>query len=510
MQAIYRYRFFPLITLLVAGGISVFAFAPFRHGFVISLSIILLFWVMDSFDKNLSKWKLFGYGYVYGMAYFNSQGYWIYPSLYKIMGAGVGVSMLAQLGITGFVSIYIALSVFCYTRSKTRHRVFNVAFLYPSYWVLFEWLRGWFLGGVPWCDVGYSQVNNVFFKGLYPILGNYAVSWIIVSLSGVVYLLLNHKTIPLTRSQLRGIVIYAVTIFMLGLGTQNIVYTTPYGRPLKVSMLQGNIAEVAKWSTNENLNVYTTLVKEAQGDLILVPETAIAQFERDLPKGYINNLTQIALEKRAALLVGMPKVIDNHDNYVNAAVLLTSSPHLFYAKYHLVPYGEYIPIKWLFGPLYKLVSLPMVNFSPGAEYQTPIVAANQKLAVNICYENGFSGEILEAASNSTLMVNLSDMVWYGMTIAEDEHLQISQARALENQRYFLQDTNTGLTAVIKPDGEIQSKLPSFKRAILTDYVEGRVGTTPFERFGNYLIIIFVSLIILFGLIYIWITKHSKS
>jgi len=298
---------------------------------------------------------------------------------------------------------------------------------------------------------------------------------------------------------------------MFGLSAKNIVYTQVYGKPLKISMLQGNIEESAKWSTHENLGVYTSLVKDASGDLILIPETAIAQFERDLPTGYLENLTKIAQAKKASLVVGMPKIIDKQDNYVNAAVLLTDPGHEYYAKYHLVPYGEYIPLKWLFGPLYKLVSLPMVSFTPGNLDQAPLVVANQKLAFNICYENGFNSELLKSASNSTIMVNLSDMVWYGTTIAKDEHLQISQARALENQRYFIQDTNTGLTAVIKPNGAIQSKLPSFKREILTDYVYGRVGVTPFERFGNYLIIALIILIIILGFMYNWINKlKSKS
>jgi apolipoprotein N-acyltransferase len=177
-------------------------------------------------------------------------------------------------------------------------------------------------------------------------------------------------------------------------------------------------------------------------------------------------------------------------------MLLTNPAHPYYAKAHLVPYGEYIPAKWLLGPIYKSVALPMVGFSAGAAYQEPLVAANQKLAFNICYENGFNAELIQAAANSTIMVNLSDMVWYGSTIAKDEHLQISQARALENQRYFIQATNTGLSAIIKPDGKIQAVLPIFEKIILEDYVGGRIGMTPFEQYGNWLIIIWVSIIII--------------
>src|SRR3990167_3018274 len=110
----------------------------------------------------------------------------------------------------------------------------------------------------------------------------------------------------------------------------------------------------------------------------------------------------------------------------------------------------------------------MVDFSPGKSYQAPLVAANQKLAFNICYENGFASELIAEAANSTLMVNLSDMVWYGKSIAMYQHLALSQARALENQRYFIQDTNTSITAIINPQGEVQSQLPIFTRGVRSE------------------------------------------
>ena len=141
----------------------------------------------------------------------------------------------------------------------------------------------------------------------------------------------------------------------------------------------------------------------------------------------------------------------------------------------------------------------MVGFSAGGTNQKPLLVAGQKLAFNICYENGFNTELIGSAKDSTIMANISDMVWYGDSIAEDEHLQISQARALENQRYFIQATNTGLSAIINPSGEIQSQLPTFKREVLHDMVQGRVGYTPFQLHGNYPIIIWCFIMLLIGI-----------
>jgi len=534
INQILNNRYFHYLILAIAGAISIFAYAPFNYSFVIIISLVLLLIVIESScNKRSSNWKILAYAYIYGLAYFNTQIYWIFYSLYKIIHAGFIVSLVAMIGFTIFLATYIALGIFTYVKLKTKYAEFNYLVLFPSTWVLFEWLRGWILGGFPWCDIGYSQSNSTFLKGFYPLLGSYGVSWVTISLAGVVYLILQNKNLiiyeerskfgvfdkrrhlrdvnkernqkvqmmiapSIIKNSFRVAIIYAAVLFIGGHALQDIQYTKPYGKPIKVALLQGNVAEGTKWSSDSGLKVYEDMIRAASADLILVPETAIAQFEHNLPDGYLDHLTKIAQDKKADIIVGIPKLIDDQNNYVNAAMLLSDQKHPYYAKAHLVPYGEYIPVRWLLKHVYATFSLPMVGFTPGAEYQEPIRTANQKLAFNICYENGFSIELLKAASNSTMMVNLSDMVWYGTSVAKDQHLQLSIVRAMENQRYFLQDTNTSITAIIRPDGVIQSTLPIFTRQILTDYVQGRIGLTPFERFGNYSIVIFISIMILIG------------
>jgi apolipoprotein N-acyltransferase len=489
------------LLVLFAGCISVLAFAPFNHPYIIVLSILLLFLVINKFDNKLSKWRLLGYGYLYGLAFFNMQLYWVFYSLYKVIDAGFFVSLIALVGFTAFLASYIALTIYFYVRLKTKTALVNNIILFPSIWVLLEWIRGWFLGGFSWCEIGYTQVGNSFFRGFYPVLGNYGVSYLVLSLTGAVYVVVRARSLQITRSHVRLAILYCLLVFITGALIQNNLYTTSFGRPVKVAILQGNIQGGLKWTDHTNLDVYKVLVQQAQGDLILIPETAISQFEFNLPEGYMDNLTKIAKSKNADLILGIPKVINENNDYVNAAMLATNPKHPYYAKAHLVPYGEYIPLKWLLGPVYKGISLPMVGFSHGASYQEPLIAANQKFATNICYENGFNSELIKAAANATIMLNLSDMVWYGTTTAKDEHLQISQARALENQRYFIQATNTGMSAIIRPDGKVQAVLPVFERIILEDYVGGRIGITPFQRYGNWLIILWVSFMFVVILLY---------
>jgi apolipoprotein N-acyltransferase len=490
MSSLLNNTYAKYLVLIVAGLISVFAFAPFNYSWIIIISLCLLLTVIEQ-QKNTTTKDLISYGYVYGLAYFNVQLYWIFYSIYKVIDAGFWVSLVAIVGFTLFLATYFALTLWLYGKIKSKNQVFNLVFLFPSVWVFFEWLRGWLLGGFPWCEIGYSQVANNLFRGFYPLLGNYSVSWLILSLSGIILLLLKHPAgiagLPKTFS-FRLAIIYCTIMVIAGSFLAKVEYTRPYGKPVSIALIQGNIPENVKWKNNDTLDVYARAIAKTKADIIMLPETAISQFEEYLPEGYLAGLANSARANGASLVIGIPKIIDKQYNYENTATVLTAPGRPYYAKYHLVPYGEYIPAKWLLGRLYASVSLPMVGFTAGPEYQAPLVASNQKLAFNICYENGFSTELTQAAANSTIMVNLSDMVWYGTTIAKDEHLQLSQARALENQRYFIQVTNTGLTAIINPSGQIQSLLPVFKRAILKDYVQGRTGHTPFEKYGNYPII----------------------
>ncbi len=151
---LWRYVFF-----MFAGLISVFAFAPFDYALVIMISIVLLLWLLELYatevqsSKNKS-WRFFAYGYVYGLAYFGSQLYWVIPSLYVQIHLDLWMAIVAFTLFVGYLALAIAIPIYLYLKYRTTSRVVNVLFIFPSLWVLFEWLRGWLFSGVSWCDVG--------------------------------------------------------------------------------------------------------------------------------------------------------------------------------------------------------------------------------------------------------------------------------------------------------------------------------------------------------------------
>jgi apolipoprotein N-acyltransferase len=151
----------------------------------------------------------------------------------------------------------------------------------------------------------------------------------------------------------------------------------------------------------------------------------------------------------------------------------------------LVPFGEFIPLRWIFGWLINdLLNIPMSDLSGGGEHQPLLNLAGQKIAMNICYEDVFGEEIIRALPHATLLLNTSNDAWYGDTAAAIQHNQIAQMRALESGRMMLRATNTGVTSVIGSDGIILKMLPQHEEGVLTAEVQGYTGATPYVRWGN--------------------------
>jgi apolipoprotein N-acyltransferase len=172
-----------------------------------------------------------------------------------------------------------------------------------------------------------------------------------------------------------------------------------------------------------------------------------------------------------------------------------------YHKSHLVPFGEFIPLKSLIGWIYRdWLNMPLSDLSRGGYAQKPMLMAGQKIAVNICYEDVFGEEIIRQLPEATLIVNASNDAWYGRSNAAEQHLQFSQMRALETGRMVLRATNTGATAIISSKGHVLATVPQFTTVILNGSVEGYAGSTPFIRWGNWAIIslLFIALILLWA------------
>lgn len=493
-----------LFTFLL--GISTsFAFPPHGFGLAIFFTMTVFCYLLEQRSNNSSFW----YGYVYYLGAVTAFiGYWFSYYFRLQLGCGYLLSYALTSIICFYTSLYIGTITLIYSKFKTRWQWFNLTMFLPSLWVVTELIRGWFFPR-SWYALGYTQVDNPLFRGWFSLFGVYSVSWLIIALTGLISLFLQ---VPKRNGFYKFIGIIA--IFSAISGSLSLIrYTKPEGKPLTIAMLQPSIFSSKNYTQQTLYEIETTtteLLTHTQAELLVLPETVFGTDYHFLTPGYLQQLQNIAEINNAELIFGSPIHIDQETKYTGI-LKLSDLNNPIYLKHNLVPFGEYNPLKDTFmQPIVNAVTDQLSNYSAGPQNQEPADIKGQKFAFNICYENTINDFVAKSAKNATIILNQSDLSWYGETGMKDDFLQFSQGRALENQRYFLQDGNTGDTAVINSYGQIESRIEPFEPGALVTKVQGYSGTTPFEIVGNYPVWIISLLIISFSLIYYFGSKYAKS
>ncbi|HEX2676243.1 MAG TPA: apolipoprotein N-acyltransferase, partial [Polyangiales bacterium] len=365
-----------------------------------------------------------------------------------------------------------------------------------AFWVLAEWLRGWAFTGFGWLAAGYSQTDS-WLIGYAPVLGLYGISFAVL-LSGGALLTLVLGTLR----ERAAAVVALVAVAAGGFASTRHQWTQPKDRPVKAALVQGAVAQDLKWRP-ELLpgirDLYSGLTEPLAGtDIIVWPEAAIPDLAENNVR-YLAALQRWSQQNGSTLLLGilqLPDVVaSENETFQNVLVALTE-PRVTYVKRHLVPFGEYFPVPGFMRTGLKLLDLPFTDGVPGKQDQPPLDAGGERVAVTICYEDVFGAEQLKFLPDATLLVNVSNDAWFGDSIAPHQHLQIARMRAAEAGRYLLRATNTGVSAVIDPQGRVVERLPQFEPRVLTETVRGYTGATPYSRWGNWLVIAALTLVVL--------------
>ena len=491
-----------LIAALLLGAASVPAYAPIGWFPLIWLTLGGLFALLSS-GTNEDKKTLNGalISAAFGFGLFISGVSWVYVSLSTFGGMPTPIAALATLLFCCMLSAYPALAGALFVQFSPTHW-WQRSIFFAALWTLSEWLRGWIFTGFPWLTTGYSQIPASPLTGFAPVLGVYGVSLATALVAALTYAAIQH------RPSIKAGTAWPLLLIALLLGGGQFLreqhWTTPLDASLSVALLQGNVAQDLKWrpeKLSESLRTYYQLTRENPAQLTVLPETALPAFLEQVSTEYLDELTRLAKRQQGDLLLGI--VMGEKENYANGAISLGQSPSQRYNKSHLVPFGEFIPpgFAWFLA----MAQIPMSDFTPGAKKQPILNIAGQKIAVNICYEDAFGEEIIRALPEATLLVNLSNVAWFGDSLAPAQHLQIAQMRALETGRMMLRATNTGMTAIIGADGLIQSVLQPFSRAALHGEVRGHIGATPYVLWGNWPVII-----VSFGLIALFQRRNAVS
>ena len=447
----------------------------FVHTWAWPLPVLTLAWLVWQWDRSSPR-RAALLGWCYGSAWLCAGVWWLFISMHRYGGLPAPLAAGAVFALSAALSLYLAAAAAGYAR--WRRGTAADAALFAALWLLAELARAIIFTGFPWLAVGYSQIDAPL-AALAPGLGVYGMGAVMAALAvGAVQLLRS-------RGRQWGAAAAAAALVLAAIATPT-DFTQPAG-DFSVALLQTNVKQDEKFAAERLPETLAWVARElmsARVDLVLAPETAVPLLPfqlKDFAPGYWEMLqTHFAVPGRAAL-VGVP-LGDFDRGYTNSVVGLSSAGAGYrYDKWHLVPFGEFIPtgFRWFT----EMMNIPLGDFSRGVLNPPSFAVGGQRVGPNICYEDLFGEELAQrfrdAASAPTVLANISNIGWFGETIAVAQHLNISRLRTLELQRPMLRATNTGATAVIDHQGRVSAELAPHTRGVLLARVQGRQGLTPF-------------------------------
>jgi len=265
------------------------------------------------------------------------------------------------------------------------------------------------------------------------------------------------------------------------------------GSTLQVAIVQGNIPVEMKWSRDRHSEIYDIYTEMSQPyldrDVIIWPETAIPTYFRVAERDFLGDFRNQLIANSTQLLSGSFRYQKDPEEIYNSVVVVGEGLQK-YDKQHLVPFGEYLPLRWLFDVFRRFVTIPMSDLTPGVG-QPLLSIAGIPVGISICYEAIFGRELIHSLPQAQILVNVTDDSWFGDSLAPHQHLQMARVRARETERYLLRSTSTGISAVIDPVGRVLQQTEQFKRQTLTAEVQARRGHTPYSYWGDSIILVLI-------------------
>ena len=431
-------------------------------------------------------------GGVFATSWLACTFWWTFIALHTYGGLPVALGVVSVIGLAVMLGMYyaVACGIFVVIASRLPYAA---AVVFGALWTLAELARGVWFTGFGWGAAGYAHVDGPL-SGYAAWVGAYGlcflVAWMAMTLARLLAMLKS-----LRWRAVAGILSLLIVMGSLPVALENLHQPmTMTSGQIDVTLLQGNIPQDEKFEPGSGVSLalqwYSQQLQVSKTSLVIAPETAIPLLPQQLAPEYWSALLVRFSKGEQAALIGMP-LGDFETGYTNSVVgLKPGQPHHWrYDKHHLVPFGEFIP------PLFKwfteLMNIPLGDFKRGSLQQPTFDWQGQRLAPNICYENLFGEELGQLFKDPqrapTIFVNVSNLAWFGNSVAMDQHLHIARMRALEFERPFVLATNTGVTAIVDHQGRVVSQIPRNTRGVLVGEVEGRQGVTPFAawiaRFG---------------------------
>lgn len=435
-----------------------------------------------------SRQAVFKHAWWFATVWLSGTFWWLFISLHTYGGMPAALASLSVLVLAGALAIYYAIAAWIVVpmvHRQNRGHVMHVlsAAAFASAWTGAEMARALIFTGFPWGAVGYAHVDGLlsFFS---PWLGVYGVGWLAAFAAMGAALAWNSSSFDAKHPSLKWLMAGLAVVLAQ-------VQPSPDSEPdavsvpaMQVHLLQGNIPQSEKFQANtgiaQALSWYRQELTQVQSGLAIAPETAIPLLPQHLPQGYWQGLREHFTQGTSAALIGIPWKDTGPQGlplYSNTAIgwQAGQAQDYRYDKDHLVPFGEFVP------PMFRWftdwMDMPLSDFKAGGHHPATFDWQGNRIAPHICYEDLFGEELargfIDPQRAPTVLVNISNIAWFGDSIAIDQHLNIARMRSLEFQRPMVRATNTGMTAVIDHRGRVTAQLPRHQTGVLRTTVQGR-------------------------------------
>jgi apolipoprotein N-acyltransferase len=442
--------------------------------------------------------RAFLLGSIAGVVYFAIALYWLVRVMTQYGGLSTPVAVLVGLLLMAYLALFVGLSAWIVAAAARSHGV-TALLLAPAAWVTGELGRTYVWSGFPWALLGYSQVPVLPIAQSASLFGVYGLSMLLAFTSGaLVYAVVapRRRFLPLA-----SVIVLVAILGAWGAWRIRDGSLTQQGTPIRVGVVQGNISQDEKWDDalrGAIMRRYIDLSRAALSEnasFVVWPESSLPFYFELGPAG-VAPIRRLAREGPAAFLIGSDQLERlkiapgqpaprERERYYNAAFLVQpdglNGP--VYRKMHLVPFGEYVPLKRLLffvGPLVEAVS----DFSPG---DTPemLPVAGHLVSTAICYEVVYPQLIARFVNRgSELLTTITNDAWFGSSSAAYQHWDQAAMRSIEQGRYLARAANTGISGFVDPYGRVLAKTALFEPAVRVEEIRFLTGRTVYGRIGD--------------------------
>ena len=482
------------------GGLYTLSFSPYNIIFLSFLSVIFflilldLEFMKDSILKSLS----------FSTGYFLIGTYWLKNVINNFSDVSSLLSIAMVFIFILYLSLFIIIPIIFVTFINQR-LIINKNYLLIILAILitlFEVVRAHLFTGFSWFNFGQAAINTPL-DYFFPVFGVHGLTFIIFMMAIIFINIIKSGNRNFFASLAFIFVVIYVIIF-------NKNWTSLTNKEISISIIQPNLQNKISYSNEDILNRMNILRKMTVSqtnknvDIILWPEAPLPIVYNKLENTFYKNIIS-DIPKHTSLVTG---IFYQSEEIIYNSIINASNNISIYHKKHLVPFGEFLPFRESLAFLYKSIGIKMYDIKSGDNVSS-INIKNFVAHSLICYESIFSKGSLIKNEKSDFIINVSNDGWFGESLAPYQHLDALIMRSLENQRYSIRSTNTGISAVISPFGEIEEYIQFNEKGVISKKIFARNGHTPISKYGYSILYLFIFTIFLYSTLYFNIKTFKR-